>query len=236
MTFEQVKILSELPAEELTQRLIDFFGEVSKHHDAGQGLAAFNWCDVQCSQDNRLTLSGIPTRPLTDDVRDDNYHDYAAIIYCVCTRQKSSEAMSWDGGRKIKHPVLREIVLTMCGRNNSVHPLVERLRKQYVDEDTFFDGYTTVDEKEAGEAFQKAEKIREQNERQEAWNALSSAGANSRAPRRSWAERIGIFILMALVYGGVKACKASKKIQHDTTERMMHDMRPVHYAPPLHPR
>ncbi|MDE6324491.1 MAG: hypothetical protein K2L46_00705 [Paramuribaculum sp.] len=207
MDFKQIKELAALPDNELTARLIDLFGIVLQSHDSGKGLSAFDWHDLNMSDDGKLYLSGIEECGLDEDVRDRNYNDYAAIIYCASTKQKSAEPMSWDAGRKIRQPVLREIVLTLCGRNASVDPLIDKLRQPYIDEESFFDGYTTVDEKDASEAFRKAEQIRMLNER----DSYLQAEVSSKSSGSPWYKGIGVFILIGLCSGGYKAYKASEK-------------------------
>lgn len=204
MKFKQIKELSALSDEELTAKLVGLFRDVAAYHDAGKGMSHFDWNNLYADGSGALHLSGIDEIELTDDVLERNLRDYAGIIYCVSTQRKSSEAMSWDAGTKIKQPVLREIVLTLCSRNNSIEPLLKKLRQPYVDEEEFFYGYTTVDEKEATEAHIKAERIRFEN-------ALHNA-ANQSAPSRSkWYKGIGVLILMALCSGGYKAYRSMKE-------------------------
>lgn len=207
MDFKQIKELATLPDKELTARLIDLFGVVLQSHDYGKGLSAFDWQDLNMSEDGKLYLSGIEVCELDEEVRERNYKNYAEIIYCVSTKQKSAESMSWDAGRKIRQPVLREIVLTLCGRNASVAPLIDKLRQPYIGEECFFDGYTTVDEKDASEAFTKAERIRMQNER----DSYSQAVASSNSSGSPWSRGIGGLILIALCSGGYKAYQASEE-------------------------
>lgn len=85
---------------------------------------------------------------ISEEKRLENLHDFAAVIYCLERGKKSAEDMEWEAGRKIKDDVLREIILTFCGRNHSVDPLVWKLRGNYSGVDEFFCGYDTVDEKE----------------------------------------------------------------------------------------
>lgn len=205
MEFKQLKQLSALPQQELTAKLIGLFGEILGYHDSDKGMSPFDWRCLLVSDCGRLVLSGISETALTDDVRQRNYYDYAAVIYCVCTGQKSAESMSWDAGRRIKQPVLREIVLTFCGRNASIDPLIDKLREPYVDEDSFFNGYSTVDEKEASEAFAKSERIKWQN-------ALDDAAHARPVPAGApWYKGIGVFLLMAVCVGGYKAYKANER-------------------------
>lgn len=233
MDFKEVKKLTELPDNELILKFVELFHEMTHLHDAGQGYDHIDWRNLSMSPNGELKLDDVTFLPVSDELRLRNYHDYAAIIYCVCTRQRSAESMSWDAGRKIKQPVLREIVLTICGRNDSIEPLLKKLQEPYINDDTFFKGYRTVDEKEAYEAYKKAEQIRIQKEQDEARAKYAATYVPMvTTPRKSWFERIGVFILMALCFGGYRACTASKKMQHDTNVKMMRQMPHVpHHVP-----
>lgn len=234
MEFKQIKELSTLPDEELTAKLVALFQDIAAYHDAGKGMSHFDWNNLYADGSGALHLSGIDETELTDDVRERNLRDYAGIIYCVSTQRKSSESMSWDAGAKIKQPVLREIVLTLCSRNNSIEPLLKKLRQPYVDEDEFFHGYTTVDEKEANEAYIKAERIR-------AENAYQDTVSQSASSRSKWYKGIGVFILMALCSGGYKYYKSMKEQEqaiateriHQQMEEMRLHREAIRNMPPL---
>lgn len=175
-----------------TGQIVALYQDVARLHDRGEGAAHFSWREVERDEEGRLRLNLRAEGNLTKDLRDRNLHDFAEVVYCLATGNASAESMAWDGGRKINEPVLREIVLTLTGRNQSVDALVEKLREPYVDEDTFFAGYTTVDELEAMEAFQRdrrvkaageetlreAERLKQQakRERQERWQRLKGVG------------------------------------------------------------
>lgn len=142
MDYKQLKQLYALSVTELTAKLVGLAQEILRCHDTGMGLDNFDWEDVTIVPDGSLRLENVAEEKLTSEIAQRNLIDYAAIVYCVSTGQKSAEAMTWDAGRKIKQPVLREIVLTICGRNSSIEPLLAKLREPYVDEETFFAGYT----------------------------------------------------------------------------------------------
>ncbi len=124
MDFKSLKRLSELSENELTAKLIALFSVILEYHDRGKGVSPFSWRDLAAKEDGTLYLDNLTETDLTEDTRLRNYTDYAGIIYCVCANKKSAESMSWDGGRKIRYPVLREIVLTIGGRNDSIEPLI----------------------------------------------------------------------------------------------------------------
>ena len=215
MEFNRLKLLSELPEEKLVAKLVGLFREVLKFHDNNKGLRPFDWTNLEMSADGEFFLADVAETILTDDVRYRNYADYAAIIYCVCTRQKSAESMSWDAGRKIKHSVLREIVLTICGRNNSVFPLVEKLREPYIDEESFFEDYSTVDEKEASDAYMKSEQIRRQNEIEDGMNARRSFSSKSSLIKGG----VGGFVLMFICFSGYRAYMANEELKQSTASQ-----------------
>lgn len=162
MDYKQLTQLSALPEQELTARLVGLFGHVLQYHDAGRGLEPFYWQDLTMEADGTLSLGAISETELTEEVRYRNYFDCAAIIYCVCTREQFAGSMELDAGSKIVQPVLREIVLTICGRNYSIEPLIARLHEPYVDADTFFRDYSTVDAKEAAEAERAGEECEQE--------------------------------------------------------------------------
>lgn len=203
MDFKSLKGLSELSENELTAKLIALFSVILEYHDRGKGVSPFSWRDLAAKEDGTLYLDNLTETDLTEDTRLRNYTDYAGIIYCVCANKKSAESMSWDGGRKIRYPVLREIVLTIGGRNDAIEPLITKLRQPYVDDDTFFNGYTTVDEKEANEHYAKSLQIQMQNYREEEEYKRSLL---SRSP---WYKGLGSALIIMLCIGGYKACKRS---------------------------
>ncbi|MCM1349184.1 MAG: hypothetical protein NC338_07205 [Firmicutes bacterium] len=210
---ELLKYIKGLPEHEQNKILVDTYWQIAAAHDSGRAFAPFTWKDCSLDDDGgRLTINASTDYQFCEEVFQRNLHDYAKVIYCLTTGSKSAESMSWDAGRKIQSSVLREIVLTVCGRNHSVEPLLIKLRQQYTDEDTFFNGYTTVDEKEGREAAARQRRIDAENRAGEiAYSPIHTSIFP--APKKSWFERIGIFILMALCVGGYKACQAEKKIK-----------------------
>lgn len=213
METKDLKRLSLLPDEMLTPRLVALAQEILRYHDKDKGLASFSREDVRVDADASLHLSGVDTVELTEDVRTQNLWDYAAIVYCIATGNKSAESMGWDAGEKIKQPVLREIVQTICGHNTSVEPLIAKLHQPYTGEDAFFSGYTTVEEKEAEDAYRKARDVEYENYRAENAQKLRAFSQNSSST--SWAARIGYFILAGLIISGVKLCNRADKVAHD---------------------
>lgn len=230
MDFQSLKHLSELPESVLTAKLVALFGDIQERHDRHKGLKPFGWRDLEAKEDGSFCLANLTETDLDEDVRSRNYSDYAGIIYCICARKKSPESMSWDGGRKIKQTVLREIVLTICGRNNSVEPLIDKLRQPYVDEDTFFSGYTTVDEKEANEHYTKVALIQIQNRQSD------QEYRHSMLTRKPWYKGIGTALLIMACIGGYKACKRTNEFKSQQNSQIIRSLtrpgRPLH-APSL---
>ena len=218
MDFQSLKHLSELPESELTAKLIALFGDIQERHNRNKGLMPFGWRDLEAKEDGSFYLANLTETDLDEDVRSRNYSDYAGIIYCICARKKSPESMSWDGGRKIKQAVLREIVLTICGCNNSVEPLIAKLRQPYVDEDTFFSGYTTVDEKEASEHYTKVAKIQMQNRQSDEEYKRSMLTS---AP---WYKGLGTGLLIMACIGGYKACKRSNEFKSQQNREIIRNL------------
>lgn len=216
METKEIKALSLLPDEMLTPRLVALAQEILRYQDEDKGLASFSWEDVRVDADASLHLSGVDTVELTEDVRTQNLWDYAAIVYCIATGNKSAESMGWDARRKIKQPVLREIVQTICGHNTSVEPLIAKLHQPYTGEDAFFSGYTTVEEKEAEDARRKARDVEYENERDEYAQRIQAENKSLyRSSSTSWGAKIGFFILAGLIISGVKLCNRADKVAHD---------------------
>ncbi len=172
MTYKEIVEFSRYPAEFLTNILVELFREIDREHTEFQrAFGRFGIDDVVVDANGRLHISGVETRgPLTKELRERNYEDYAAVVYMISTGQRSAESMQWDAGEKVKIPVLREIVCSFSGCAESIEPLVAQLREGYTDEAAFFYGYKTVDqqreEKElnrrlAFEASERAEEARE---------------------------------------------------------------------------
>lgn len=206
---ELLNNFKNLPEQRQTEILVDAYEQIAVAHDNGYVFDPFSWRDCQLD-DGVLTINSIISESLDAFARIHNHNDYAALIYCLTTGSESSRAMLAEAGQRIKPAVLREIVLTLCGRNYSIDPLIKKLRQPYIDEDTFFDGYTTVDEKEAREAYEKQKWSEPQN-----W--ASAANNTPRTgfvmPKTSWwkscLETIGtgiagyiFFVICACVYRG----------------------------------
>lgn len=164
MDLNQLKQLGQLPDERLTAILVDIFGQIARKHSTGTGLGEFTWKNVEVAPNGRLFINWCGEKELDDDVRARNHRDYAGVVYCVATGRKSAESMQWDAERTVRQPVLREIVLTLCGRNDSEIPLLRKLCEPYVDEATFFADYLTVDEKEEWDDREQREKYRREEE------------------------------------------------------------------------
>lgn len=146
----QLKQLGQLPDERLTAILVDMFGQIARKHSTGTGLGEFTWKNVEVAPNGRLFINWCGEKELDDDVRARNHRDYAGVVYCVATGRKSAESMQWDAERTVRQPVLREIVLTLCGRNDSEIPLLRKLCEPYVDEATFFADYLTSTKRRSG--------------------------------------------------------------------------------------
>lgn len=100
MDFNQLKSLSHIPDEELTAKLVALGAQIIQHHDVGDGYGQFYWSDIEILPDGSLSIEGVKLVPLTDDVRWENYLDYAGAIYCICTQEKFAESMAADAPRK----------------------------------------------------------------------------------------------------------------------------------------
>lgn len=211
---ELLKHFKDLPEHQQTKILVDAYTQIATLHQAGKSFDSFTWRDCRLVSDE-LRINADIDNYFNEESLQRNLIDYAGVIYCLVTGRTSAESMSWDAGRKIQSAVLREIVLTICGRNNSVNPLIEKLRQPYKDEDTFFEGYSTVDEKEAADAYKKQQEIEQENrkaEHNERVTELFSQGSNYTSTIKPWYTKWWYFLLLFLIIGGVRACKYSKNV------------------------
>lgn len=220
---ELLKIFKELSEHYQNTILVDAYKQIADLHERGKSFDSFTWKDCEL-ENNTLTINAVVKDVYNEDTFHRNLKDYAGVIYCLSTGSTSAEAMSWDAGRKIKSAVLREIVLTICGRNNSIDPLLYKLRSHYVNEDKFFSNYTTVDEKEGYENYKRQQYIKQQNQYEESKRIFFSR-KNMHVYRKPWYERIMPFIVIMLLYGGYHACSAQKKISSEMTRKTMQRIR-----------
>lgn len=220
-----LKDFGSLPEPEQNKILVDAFGQIATLHDAGKSFDSFSWRG--CVLDNAsLTINCPIDDYFNEEALQRNLLDYAGVIYCLTTGKKSAESMSWDAGRKIQSNVLRGIVLAICGRNDSVKPLLAKLRQPYDDEDTFFENYTTVDEKEGHEGAEKQRIIDEQNRANEESmnNGFPQSSQFASASRKTRGEKIVIFILMVLSVLGYRVCKYEKQIKRQQAAQQIEQM------------
>ncbi len=211
---ELLKYYKTLPEHQQTKILVDAYRQIASLHQTGQSYDSFTWRECSLEGDE-LKIQASVDDYFNEESLQRNLRDYAGVIYCLVTGRTSAESMSWDAGRKIQSAVLREIVLTICGRNDSVAPLLEKLKQPYHDEDTFFEGYSTVDEKEAADAYKKQQEIEQENrkaEHNERVTELFSQGTNYTSPIKPWYTKWWYFLLLFLIIGGVRACKYSKEV------------------------
>ena len=138
MTHKELKTLSNLPENELNGKLIGLFSEVWKFHSRGFCLSPFTWDKVSISADGTLRLTCVEQRPYDNDTRLRNLRDYAGVLFCAATGSKSTAKMDDEAFGKIDSDVLREIVLTLIGEGDAVTPMIRKLRRPYVDTETFF--------------------------------------------------------------------------------------------------
>ena len=189
-------LLGKLPDDTLTSIFVELYSSVQRVHDRGWGFVTFGWQDIKVGAHGKLSMDDVDTVSFTETVASDNRREFAALIYCVATGKTFADGMS-DAGQRIRQPVLREIVLTFCGRNNSVAPLLEKLRHPYIDEETFFDGYTSVDEKEASEAY--AEKVRMEEEQQKrSQYQVVTQSQQSNSSGHKWYYYLGVVFMISL--------------------------------------
>lgn len=210
---ELLQHFKRLSDQDQNRILINAYQQVAALHDNGKSFDSFDWRD--CSLEEGI----FQINAKVDDYFDDesfirNLLDYAKVIYCLTTGNTSAESMSVDAGRKIDSDVLREIVLTISRHSDSMEPLLQKLRQPYVDEETFFSGYTTADEKEEREAAER--------QRYEEELSLTQDHDDS---RKRWRARIIMLILMVICIGSYRGYKAHKEAQQRMVEQHYYELR-----------
>lgn len=177
-------------ADEKRKTAFNFFHCLQALHDIGLTARSFSWESVVLASGSEPVLNVSAEGLLTEQGRLRNLHDYAALIYCLECQCPDADNMGYDAGRKIRDEVLREIVLTLCGRNDSIAPLLKKLGRCYHGEEDFFDGYVTVDEKEGLDAYRK----------EQAGRAIRTGMYSPVKPyRKSWCRNWGKYFLIALL-------------------------------------
>lgn len=73
------------------------------------------------------------------------YREMSEYIYCLDTSSRSAEAIRWDASRKMKNPVLREVVMTLLGLNDSRGQMLENIAQMRVSAKEFFHDYYSAD-------------------------------------------------------------------------------------------
>lgn len=215
---ELLKQFKYLPEHQQNKILVDAYKQIAKLHQSVRSYDSFTWRDCSIENDVLMINASIDNY-FNEEAFQRNLLDYAKLIYCLTTGNKSAESMSLDAGRKIESAVLREIVLTICGRNDSVNPLIDKLNQPYKDEDTFFEDYSTVDEKEAADAYKKQQEIEQENhksEQNEKATEFIFKGPVNTSPTKPWYTKWWYFLLLFLIIGGVRACKQSKQIKNQS--------------------
>lgn len=210
---ELLKHFRKLPEHQQNKILVDAYKQISTLHHCNKSFDSFTWRDCRLENDELTITAGIDNN-FNQDSLQRNLKDYAGVLYCLATGRSSTESMSWDAGQKIDSPVLREIVLTICGRNDSVEPLIRKLNQPYTDEDTFFAGYSTVYEKEATDAYNRRHRIEQKNRKYEETERLNEFLANQPSAAigrpKPWYTKWWYYLLLFLIVGGVRACKYSQ--------------------------
>lgn len=229
---ELLKYFRTLPEYQQTKILVDAYKQIAVLHQGGKAYGSFTWRDC-CLESDELKISADVDSYFNEEAFRRNLLDYAGIIYCLTTGRTSAESMSWDAGHKIQSAVLREIVLTICGQDNSVNPLIWKLKQPYKDEETFFDGYITLAEKEGVEAYKRRMEIERENHRIEQNDRASEFHPNHpfyKSKSRPWYTKWWYFLLLFVIMGVGRACKQSKKIQHqqDVYQQRMINVRHNH--------
>lgn len=77
------------------------------------------------------------------------YREMAECIYCLDISSRSAEAIQWDAGRKMRNPVLREVVMTLMGLNDSRGQMLENIAQMRVSAKEFFHDYYSADMEQA---------------------------------------------------------------------------------------
>lgn len=211
MKKQEILRLSAITDQEAKRNFaFSLFQFIDNIHSQNNALASFSWRNLEIDETGAPVVNVETTLPSSEVLILRNYHDYAGIIYTLATGDIDSEAMGWNAGRNVDDDILREIILTFCGRNESMDPLIDRLRAGYSDEDSFFDGYTTIAEHDATEAYERDKSIHAVNDiEQFNCEAHEHYKENSlyAVPKTSWFKENWVYLLCgAIIMSLLRAC------------------------------
>jgi len=218
---ELLRKFRKFPVEKQTKILVTAYLQIDLAYHTGKALTTFTWRD--CELENDIITFNVPQSLTLDSYSKElNHKDYAALIYCLSTGRESSELIAWDADKKVKARVLREIVLTLCGKNDSIEPLIEKLREPYTDEQSFFRGYQSVDDKQRREEREKeARAYKERIDEEQEWRNSSYSKTGYQTPfglyYESRGEKAGRFFNKAGRYFCIFICISALYtcIRHD---------------------
>lgn len=127
------------------------------------------------------------------------YCEMAEYIYCLDTSSRSAEAIRWDASRKMRNPVLREVVMTLLGLNDSRGQMLENIAQMRVSVKEFFHDYYSADmEQERIKVIEKINREREQGKAR-ADTRFPTMSVPTYSPWKTGFLRVGYTVLGILV-------------------------------------
>ncbi len=114
---EIFKVFNEWDTDAKRRAASSLFHCVAKAHASDYAMGSFTWKDAYVDNEGNLLIKESKGVPLTEKSRQSNFRDYAGVLYCLCTGQTIDEPTCWDAEREVDDVVIREIILTFCGRN-----------------------------------------------------------------------------------------------------------------------
>lgn len=127
------------------------------------------------------------------------YREMAEYIYCLDISSRSAEAIQWDAGRKMRNPVLREVVMTLMGLNDSRGQMLENIAQMRVSAKEFFHDYYSADmEQDRIKVIGQINREREQRKAQDD-TRFPTMSVPTYSPWRTGFLRVGYAVLGFLV-------------------------------------
>lgn len=110
-------IFADSDAEANRARVFELFCQIAIAHSVELGWNHFCLDDIKIYEDGSIMFARKPVCNLSDALRRANYKDFAGLVLCLATGRHRAGRNLIRAGRKVKDPVLREIILTLGGQD-----------------------------------------------------------------------------------------------------------------------
>lgn len=202
MTDKDINRLRNFPTDRLTEVFVELFRRIdSVHEDDFQAYGHFGPENLEIDSHDVLHIRSTEFQRLNAATRRQNYHDFAAAIYMVCTGSETAENMARDASR-ITSPVLREVVETFGSDDKSEGELLYKLRHDYKGGATFFS-----DRRNAGQTSDEYHETEEDSD-EDFYGQTSGGGEPYSRPenkKSSKSKILGSLVLLCALFGSTFA-------------------------------